>query len=300
MQQRKGALPVTRFLLLLLPPLVTALSCARVGTGPTVERPTPQPVPAPVDRGTAPLELNFDSARHDYRIESRTSITSQSDPNSTPIDSIIVLAEVSLGYELDSGGSLTVTGIVQRLTIATGLGTARTRTDSAINTSISWKWEGDSTVVLAGGVRADTVACDRLEDTARELLLSMLPSLPARVANADRWRTATSYSSCRGGVVLQVASSGSVQPVDFPQARQTGRLSLQSQGNITVHGSGSQGATTVTVRGTGSTHATLELDLRGTGLVNGSSRTNLSVEFDLGYRTDRFTQNTVRRVDLVR
>jgi hypothetical protein len=83
--------------------------------------------------------------------------------------------------------------------------------------------------------------------------------------------------------------------VASPVSTQGRRLvTMQSEGTLTVAGSATQGAGTITLRGTGMSSTIYSFDTAAGVLRSTVTNSRTQIEFDLGYRTDRLIQRTTR------
>jgi hypothetical protein len=226
-----------------------------------------------------------------YQVESRTAVFSAGD-TTTAIDSVTVSATATLRMRRGSRDRVELEGTVQSLTVSSGLGARRSMQTLQGPFTLSWSVTPDS----ASLVPVDTTSCDQLQETARDVLLSLFPPLPATVTGNQTWRGVTALRSCRGGVALSLTTSTNHAIGMIADARRTRELQVNVDGSTTISGSGTQGASTVNLRGRGNLESAYFLDLSDGAVRSATSRIVAQVEFDLGYRTENLVQRTTRSI----
>jgi hypothetical protein len=227
-----------------------------------------------------------------YEIRSRTVVYAASD-TLTPIDSIFVVATALIQPDEFSSGRLALTGTVDHLSVTAGLAAGRSTETLQTPFTLSWVVTPDS---VTAPTRQPEAACDQLHETARDILVALIPPLPESIAATTRWSTESSLESCRAGLSFRVTATSALSPADFATAAQLRQLTITGQGVAALTGQGVQGATNMILKGTGSMAGEYVLSLVTGQLQSSRTRSDMRVEFDLGYRTDRFVQQTVREV----
>ena len=258
----------------------------------------PAPVAGPVSTtpavDTAPprVVLALNPAPSTYRVESRSVIFSAADAT-VPLDSILLSSTAQLRLRREPNGTVVISGIVDRLSVSSGLGSARQTQSLQSPYSMEWVQTGDSTQPPA---RPASTPCDQLEESARDLLLSILPALPDTVSRNATWRNSRSIESCRGGVTIRLVTASSAHAGNLDSARTARALPFESTAQISVNGNGAQGSTNIVLKGSGTMSSRYLFNLATGAVQSGTSEMQLQLDFDLGYRTDKLIQRTSRTI----
>jgi len=266
---------------------------ARPNTPPTVVTLPERPLP-PDD---APLKVALDSSLGHYRVESRTIVFATSD-TTIPLDSILVVAQIGVSAKhLIVAGAILFSGTVEMLTVTSGLGASRSSQSLNGEFRMDWSTVADSLAFPGQPTRA---GCDQLQETARDILVSVFPLLPGSLTPNQIWRSRGTLRSCRAGVVMEIASRSQIAVASGTGTLNRRQVSLRSDGTVSIGGSGTQGAGLVTVRGSGVHTSTYSLNLEEGILVSTTTQSRTQIEFDMGYRTDRLIQRTMRSISRIR
>jgi hypothetical protein len=255
--------------------------------------PDPPPPEAAAVSPDAPINIVIDTAIMRFQIDSRTALSSTTD-TLVVLDSVIVSGTASLRAR-SSGSGIEISATVERLRVTRGLGNEKTT--ESLDAPIRLNW-----VVAQDGItiQSPSAGCDQLSETARDALTSAYPLFPGTVARGQVWGGAQSLQGCRAGIAFEVSATSQTSVSNFAEAARTSQLLLSSESQVEIRGAGKQGATDVRLRGTGTTTAIYHFALAPTSLRVSDTHSRVELEFDLGYRTDRVLQKTVRRIERIR
>jgi hypothetical protein len=273
---------------------IMVAGCASKPTRTNTTATDPIPADRPAAVADAAIRVSFDSSTVRYQAESRTVVYAASD-TTVPLDSIILTARLTLNAWNASTG-VALAGTVERLTVTSGLGSAKSSQTLDGAFKLAWRAGPDSVFLAAQSVLP---GCDQLQDTARDLLVSVFPSLPDGLSRNQSWRAMSNFKSCRAGLMIDVSSRNQIQVVSDAAPLNRRQVTVRSDATVGITGSGTQGASAVTLRGSGVVTATYLMDLADGVLRSATSQSNTRLEFDLGYRTDRLVQHTVRTITRV-
>jgi hypothetical protein len=235
------------------------------------------------------LRIIFNSAPVRYRLESRTAIFSGAD-TATAIDSVVVSATLTATARRVSPGEVSFRGNIEAMTVTGGVGANRRSESLQAPVSLDWILAGDSVRIEQA---PSDPGCDQIRDTARDLLIGSFPSVPDSVTRAQTWKRHSALRSCRGGYSIQVGSDQDLRVASGVE-RNSSQLSIRSESRLTVSGGGGQGPNAATIRGTGSSLGSYVVDPRSGAVLTSNTNATVRIEVDLGYRTDRFVQRSVR------
>lgn len=275
---------------LLVIAVLTAACGSRVARAPVGSAPPSDTTAAIRPSADARVAINISPSAASYRIESRSAVFALSD-TLTPVDSVALNATATLRARRSPEGGIIVSGVVEQLSVTSGMNAAQSTQNLVAPFSLEWRLTGDS-LIPPGRPAGDN--CDQLEETARDVLVSLLPPLPESVAADQNWRYGQKLESCRSGLLLLLTSTSAVQVAAIADESSAGDVVLRSTGEITVSGRGTQGLTSVILNGTGSTRVTHRFNSSSGAIQSSRGESRLQLEFDLGYRTDRFVQYTIR------
>jgi hypothetical protein len=275
--------------------LIFSLTLAACASSPR-QSPSPDPpswpsAPTPADPN-APLNISLNPSEGRYTVESRTVVFAQED-TLTPVDSVTVNATMLLTATRDSNSALRLQGTVERLAVSSGLGTEIETLALDAPFSMTWSFSSDGVAALNTDPRTE---CDQLRETARDLMLAFFPPVPRSAAPGEVWNSVTRTTSCRAGLDLELSTTTELSPMDLQTARTSRELIISAAGKQMMTGTGKQGASNVTLRGAGETRTVYMFDLTRSVLREAETHSLMLIEFDLGYRTDRLVQRTVRTV----
>ncbi len=273
---------------------IIVAGCASKPARPGTAAPEPVSAERPAPAGEAPIRVTFDTGLMRYQAESRTAMFAASD-TTVPLDSIVVTAQLSLSARNAPMG-IALSATVERLSVTTGLGAAKSSQTLAGEFKLAWSTVADSVFLEAQPART---GCDQLQETARDLLVSIFPPLPEFLSRDQSWRATSNSKSCRAGLILDVSSRSQLQVSLSAPPINRRQVTVRSAAILSIAGSGMQGASAVTVRGSGTLGTIFQLDLTDGVLRSAQTQGTIQIEFDLGYRTDRLVQSTRRLITRV-
>jgi hypothetical protein len=271
--------------------LILSGGCASSPRSPATTT-TPAPPaerPAPTD---APLRVVLDSSVMRYQVESRTVVFAATD-TTAPLDSVLIAAQVSLIIRQNASGHIAISGTADRLTVTSGFGQAKTTQSLDSGFKLEWRIVGDTIRVSS---QPATTSCDQLQETARDILVSVIPPLPETLVREQKWNSSSLLKSCRSGLMIDVQSRSRIQVANGSAPINRRQVTLRTDGTVTLSGGGQQGATSIVIRGSGTASGNYVLDLVDGSIRSVNTQGRTQIEFDVGYRTDRLIQRTARSI----
>jgi hypothetical protein len=277
-------------------PVMIAAACASRSTAPHPNVPAAPPVERPVVTTDVPMRVAFDSSVWKYQVESRTAVFAITD-TTTALDSILISAQLRVSMHDSPGDAqIALSGSVDRLLITSGLAAAKTIDSLPSGFRLDWRLANDSVVVPTGATQS---GCDQLHETARDLLISILPPLPETMSRDQSWSTISTLKGCRAGLAVEVQTRNTVKVLSTAGPINKRQVMLESEGSTSLTGSGKQGTNSITLHGAGLSTTRYSLDLVDGFLRSTAAQSRTQIEFDMGYRTDRFIQRTTRTITRV-
>jgi hypothetical protein len=214
-----------------------------------------------------------------------------SDTLAPPLDSIDMVATIRVTPRRHTDGSVELRGIVEGVTLTSGLGADRTTQSSSTPLDVVWRSAQDGVTIPAPAGSE----CGSPVQSVRDMLTLIAPPLPQRVTGESSWSAALGTAGCRDSVSFSSSTDAAFRPEGaVAAARQLGRLTIVATGVTRVEGRGRLGVTNITLRGSGPVNASYVVDAATGQLQSASASSVIQLEFDLGYRTDRFVQKSVR------
>jgi hypothetical protein len=226
-----------------------------------------------------------------YRLESHTVVLPASDTLAAPLDSIVVRATARIVRRRLPDRRVELRAEFERVTVTSGLGADRTTQSSSTSFEFVWATARDGVTLPA----PQATECGSVHQSARDLVLFLTPPLPDTVADTSRWMATLNSSGCRDEFIYTGTANAVLHPQgSLAAARRDGHITIVSAGESRVEGQGRQGGTAIAMRGTGSLSASYSVEAVSGALRSATATSTMKLEFDLGYRTDRFVQKSVR------
>ncbi len=148
----------------------------------------------------------------------------------------------------------------------------------------------DSAVLLS--------TCDALEEAARVLAGDVHIQIPVVMERGQRWSDSTSLVICRGGIPMTGTRISHYQVTDVRESRDTAVARVSRQTNLTISGTGAQGARQITVRGHGTSDTVFSFDLTAGRFLESTGQSVLQLGFETIQQTDQVVQRSTSSVRL--
>ena len=279
----------------------TALGCASSPAPSSVPTPLPpsrdpERVPVSPPSPSGPLVFTYREGNYAYDVRQTTTVTVGADGGLSAEDTMITMA--GLTYSISSTTGIPAVSVqIDSLTISSARDTTALprRLSGPVMVTLPLTYSPMLTSLDSATISS---SCDSMEEAARSLAADTYLSIPVSLEQGHEWNDSTVSGLCRGGIPLTATRASRYRIIEIRQTRDSTIARIARQTILSLGGSGLQGTRRITVRGDGSSEATLSYDVRGGRFLESTGQSLLQLTFETIQQTERVVQRSTSSVRL--